>query len=73
MKRFLGSTLWYILGAATVWQIYESLRRCGSIDGGAILIPMLIFFYVVGKDTWDIRAAIMVDKPIVRGSSPGRY
>lgn len=42
MKHVLIRGLWYILGAATVWQIYASLQRCGSIDGGALLIPLLI-------------------------------
>lgn len=67
MRRVLDCTLWYLLGAGSAWQVYESLKRCGSIDGGAILIPVLIFFYVVGRDSArDLCAIVLVDKPTIR-------
>lgn len=34
MKRIMERILWYLLGAATVWQIYASLERCGWKSGG---------------------------------------
>lgn len=51
MKRALERLLWFALGAATVWQIYASLARCGSIDGGALLVPMLMLAYALGRNS----------------------
>lgn len=50
ITRILERVLWYLLGAATVWQIYASLERCGSIDGGTLVVPMGILIYFVGRD-----------------------
>lgn len=61
MKR---KALWLIIGAlVTVWQFFAGIARCGTVDGGVLLAPLILLLVMLYKGVArDLRQAFAADK-----------